>query len=472
MRSIIRPLISIASADITYGFSYFALISILVLCLSYHTGLSLKETYSIYGIFVFLTYAMPVFGGIIGDYLLDWRHCITIGMLMVAASFILIGMNKNHIATGLGIFITGEALLKPNASSLLGLLYQNGLNHKKDHGFTTVYALMNIGAILGPIVTGILTHLFGFGDGFIICGILLISMWLIYVGFWSALPIPKQYRYHSTHPGIRCLYFTIAIMAIASICIATLRHYHWNHIVLSIFILSTCCYFILQILRCDKQQRYYYIALIILLFFSTIFFTAELQVGSSLLMFIEHNLHPYIAIPSSTYASLLALAVAIGAITMKPITRTISKKSNYISYQVRCALAMLLTVISYLIFYAATYSATNAYHYIVLILVILGNLFLGFGEVLIAPIVTSAVTSLTPPSKHSTFMGINFMMVGISGYLASILAQISTNGHATTHFDYGKTFLIITCFATTGLVLTLILTPLMKRLVQTAPSYA
>ena len=131
-----NALISIASAEVTYGFSYLALISIVVLYLSYHVGLPVKETYGIYGIFVLLGYAVPVIGGVIGDYLLDWRYCVAIGMPMVAIGFIIIGIDKNHIATGLGIFISGQGLLKPNVSSLLGLLYENDHGHKKDHGYT------------------------------------------------------------------------------------------------------------------------------------------------------------------------------------------------------------------------------------------------------------------------------------------------------------------------------------------------
>lgn len=461
-------LISIASAEITYGFSYFALISIVVLYLRYHVGFPVNETYSIYGIFILLAYSMPVLGGIIGDYLLDWRYCVAAGMLMVAAGFVVIGVDKRHIATGLGIFITGQALLKPNIASLLGLIYENDHGHKKDHGYTTIYALMNAGAILGPITVGVLTHVFGFSNGFAICGILMTLMCLIYTGFWRALPIPKQHRHLLSSPSARYLCFIITVIITCIACIVILSHSDWNHIVLGAFIVLIGCYFILEMSRCGKQQRYHYAALIILMIFSTIFFATELQIGSSLVMFIQHSLHPYIPIPSSTYASLLALAVAIGAIVIKPITRAIGNQPNYIRYQARCILAMLLTIISYLIFYMATRSAINSYHYVVFTLVVLGNVFLGFGEVSIAPIVTSAVTSLTPLAKNSTFMGINFMMIGISGYLASVLARLSTTqstGHAV-QFAYGSTFLIIAGFAATGLVLTLVLTPIMKRLVQ------
>ena len=471
MRPFIRSLISIASADITHGFSYFALISIIVLYLSYHAGLSVKEAYSIYGIFMLLAYSTPVIGGVIGDHLLDWRYCVAIGMIMVAAGFIIIGVDKHHMAVGLGIFISGQGLLRPNASSLLGLLYEDDHGHKKDHGYTTVYALMNAGAILGPITIGVLTHVFGFGHGFAICGALLLSMWLIYIAFWHALPTPKQHQQYFFHPVTRFFYFTLALIIICTICIVILEHPYWNHIILGTFITLISCYFIFEMTRYGKQQRHHYIALIILLLFSTIFFATELQVGSSLVTFIQHNLHPYIAIPSSTYASLLAFAVAIGALVIKPITYLISNQKNYVRYQTRCALAMLLATISYLIFYTATYATIGAHYYFVLILVVLGNLFLGFGEVSIAPIITSAVTSLTPPSKNSTFMGVNFMVIGISGYLASILARFSvieSKSH-TTQFVYGQTFLIIAGFAATGLILTLLLTPVIKRLVHITP---
>ena len=59
----------------------------------------------------------------------------------------------------------GAGALKANASSLLGTLYDKG-DPRRDGGFTLFYLGINLGAFLGPLITGLLQTRLGFHYGF------------------------------------------------------------------------------------------------------------------------------------------------------------------------------------------------------------------------------------------------------------------------------------------------------------------
>src|SRR6266566_7357067 len=54
---------------------------------------------------------------------------------------------------GLSLIVIGTGLLKPNASTLVGSLYEQE-DERRDAGFSIFYMGINLGALFGPIVAG------------------------------------------------------------------------------------------------------------------------------------------------------------------------------------------------------------------------------------------------------------------------------------------------------------------------------
>src|SRR5262245_62096797 len=65
------------------------------------------------------------------------------------------------VAVGLVLLAPGPGALKPNASSLLCSLYGKG-DARWDGGFTLLYLGINLGAFIGPLITGLLHARAGF----------------------------------------------------------------------------------------------------------------------------------------------------------------------------------------------------------------------------------------------------------------------------------------------------------------------
>ncbi len=170
-------------------FSYYAMRAILVLYLTDKTlngglGWSTEEALNLYGIYTGLVYLTPLIGGYIADNFLGQRKSILIGGgLMAIGQFILAmphSMTGDHVLLafyiGLAFLIIGNGLFKPNISTMVGDLYENGDN-RRDGAFTIFYMGINIGSLLAGLIAGTASTHYGWKAGFLCAGIgMLISL--------------------------------------------------------------------------------------------------------------------------------------------------------------------------------------------------------------------------------------------------------------------------------------------------------
>ncbi|EHI9240876.1 peptide MFS transporter, partial [Vibrio vulnificus] len=123
-------------------------------------------------------------GGYLADNYLGQRRSILIGgALMAIGQFTLalpadaLGLGSLHtFYLGLALLIAGNGLFKPNISTMVGDLYQEGDN-RRDGAFTIFYMGINLGALIAGVVSGSVTTEFGWKAGFVAAGIgMLISL--------------------------------------------------------------------------------------------------------------------------------------------------------------------------------------------------------------------------------------------------------------------------------------------------------
>ncbi|GLR75446.1 peptide MFS transporter [Aliivibrio sifiae] len=164
-------------------FSYYAMRAILVLYLTDRTingglGWTVKDALSLYGTYTALMYITPLIGGWLADNYLGQRKSLLIGgFLMVVGQFTL-ALPHNLLPfsvealfyIGLGFLIAGNGLFKPNVSTMVGDLYQDGDN-RRDGAFTIFYMGINLGSLLAGVVSGSVTGIWGWKAGFAAAGI-------------------------------------------------------------------------------------------------------------------------------------------------------------------------------------------------------------------------------------------------------------------------------------------------------------
>ena len=148
-------------------FTYYGIRAVLVLFLVAAVadggfGIDDKTAAAIYGLYTAGTYLTALPGGWIADRLIGARMAVMVGGIFITVGNILLGVAGGPAGfyIGLLIIVLGVGLLKPNVSALVGELYPEG-GARLDAGFTVFYMGINVGATLGPIVTGAAQVYFG-----------------------------------------------------------------------------------------------------------------------------------------------------------------------------------------------------------------------------------------------------------------------------------------------------------------------
>ena len=183
-----KGLFLLFTTELWERFSYYAMRAILVLYLVDQVyseggngmGWTQADALSMYGTFTGLVYLTPLIGGWLADQYLGQRKAIYIGgFLMAAGQFMLgtphawvPGMETEAFYLGLGLLIAGNGLFKPNISTMVGDLYEEGDN-RRDGAFTIFYMGINVGAALSGIVVGSVVAYYdgNYQAGFICAGI-------------------------------------------------------------------------------------------------------------------------------------------------------------------------------------------------------------------------------------------------------------------------------------------------------------
>ncbi|MDK9740036.1 peptide MFS transporter [Vibrio sp. D404a] len=178
-----RGLFLLFSTELWERFSYYAMRAILVLFLTDTTingglGWSTKDALDLYGIYTGLVYITPLIGGWVADNYLGQRKSILIGgVLMALGQFTLalptgfMGLDQvSALYLGLALLISGNGMFKPNISTMVGDLYQEGDN-RRDGAFTIFYMGINLGALIGGLISGAAVDSYGWKAGFLAAGI-------------------------------------------------------------------------------------------------------------------------------------------------------------------------------------------------------------------------------------------------------------------------------------------------------------
>jgi POT family proton-dependent oligopeptide transporter len=146
----VNAMLALYLRDTVQGFSY--------------TSAGSAGVVSWYNGFVYFT---PFFGGLLADRILGYRRAILMGgfFFMIGHALLAVPNSKTIMFVALGALIIGNGLFKPNVSSMVGNLYQEG-SHLKDKAYLIFYMGINVGAALAPIVAKFIQPKWGFHPAF------------------------------------------------------------------------------------------------------------------------------------------------------------------------------------------------------------------------------------------------------------------------------------------------------------------
>jgi proton-dependent oligopeptide transporter, POT family len=153
-------------------FSFYGMQGILLIYLYYTAtegGLGVDQgvATSIVGAYGGSVYLSTILGAWIADRVLGAERTLFYSAVLVMIGHISLAILHGLLGVGVGLVLIaiGSGGVKANATSLVGTLYDEG-DERRDAGFSIFYMGINIGALIGPLLTGLLQKNLGFHYGF------------------------------------------------------------------------------------------------------------------------------------------------------------------------------------------------------------------------------------------------------------------------------------------------------------------
>ena len=166
------PLANLFSVELWERFSFYGMQAMLVYYMSWTAaegglGIDPAVATGIVGAYGGMVYVFCILGGWVADRLLGSERTMFVSAVGIMLGHIALALVPGvpGLTLGLVLVAVGSGGLKANATNLVGSLYSRE-DPKRDAGFSIFYMGVNIGGLLGPLITNALWGWKGFHWGF------------------------------------------------------------------------------------------------------------------------------------------------------------------------------------------------------------------------------------------------------------------------------------------------------------------
>lgn len=171
----------------------------------------------IFGLYSGFVYFTPLLGGMIADRWIGQRNGVVIGALSMSAGHIAMTFDQSFLLALL-LLVIGSGFLKGNISAQVGALYPPEDEARRTRGFIIFSTAINIGAVAGPLLCGLLAQVYGWPYGFGIAAIFMLLGLATYLYGYRYLPARVERRTFEgtrlTAADRRIVYALITVMII------------------------------------------------------------------------------------------------------------------------------------------------------------------------------------------------------------------------------------------------------------------
>jgi proton-dependent oligopeptide transporter, POT family len=453
-----RGLATLFFTEMWERFTYYGMRAVLVLFLVSAVsaggfGIDDKTAAAIYGMYTAGTYLLALPGGWIADRLIGARLAVLIGGVGIALGNALLATSSSPrgFYLGLVVIVLGVGLLKPNVSAMVADLYPEG-GARLDAGFTVFYMGINLGATLGPIVTGAAIAFFGPRAGFgatAICmalGVLQYYFTQGHLGDAGQYNAPAAAQPEQSKPW-RQLWIGVGLGAIALTACAlgwiALDPLTLAQATTALIVVMAVLYFgyLFAVAGLSAEERRHAVVILVLFLGSALFWSGYEQAGSSLNLFAERytdrtieSLH--FIVPTGWFQSLNPAYIIIFAPAFAWLWVALAKRNLNPSAPAKFALGVILMGSGFLVMAAAAVIVAGGAKVLPTWL-ILTYLLHTFGELCLSPVGLSYTTKLAPKRFVGQLMGMWFLSISLGNLIAGLIAgQFDANNVAAMPGQY------------------------------------
>ena len=468
-------------------FSYYGMRALLILYLTKHWEFSDATSYLIYGAYTSLVYIMPVFGGMLADQILGSKKAVTYGAILLVFGHL--GMtveNSEQIFyLSLALIVSGVGFLKPNISTMVGALYEEG-DPRRDSGFTIFYMGINIGAFTATLLCGYLGEQVGWAYGFGAAGIGMLFGLMIFLWgqkYLEGLAEPPSKKYLEKVPGMKGITYEYwAYMSGILMVVATWFLVQNSQLVGQLLggfgVVFIGAWLLYALFRCDSEERDRLIVVGILILFSLIFWALFEQAGSSLNILTDRGVDRVIfgwEVPASMFQSLNAGFIFTIAPLFAMLWIALAKRNMEPSTPIKFSIGIILVGLGFLALVYGMKSSEGLQTGVLWIILI--YLLHTLGELCLSPVGLSSVTKLSPQRIVGFMMGMWFFASAAGNYVAGLIAKATaseSSGNSSEIFDIVQKQSFMDVYTDVGMmaigcgILLAVITPILKKLMHGA----
>ncbi|HJP84938.1 MAG TPA: peptide MFS transporter [Gemmatimonadaceae bacterium] len=426
-------------------FSYYGIRPLLVLFMTAALtqggfGFERATASSIVGIYAACVYLASLPGGWIADRWLGLRRSIWYGGIFIALGHLSIALSivfaQSAFFIGLILIVIGTGLLKPNVSAIVGDLYPEG-GSRRDAGFSIFYMGINTGALVAPLITGVLGEKVGWHLGFGAAGVGMVIGLITYrlradktLGDIGTAPASTDPREHARVK----LSALIGLAAIALLVVLTMAGVlHINPVSLaekmSLIMLGLALVYFIYLfvgggLTTEEKKR---VTVIILLFvFATIFWAAFEQAPTSLNLFARDYTDrvifgwemPTLWLQAANSVFVIALAPVFAWVWI-----ALGNRGKDPSSVAKFAWGLFFAGLGFVVMWEAANIIINNGGNIRVSpwWLVWSYFFQTIGELSLSPVGLSSMTKLAPYKFKGQMMGVWFMASAIGNLIAGLV---------------------------------------------------
>ena len=394
-------------------------------------------------------YLSTILGAWLADRLLGSERVLFYSAVMIMLGHISLAVlpNVSGLAIGLILVGVGSGGLKANATSLVGTLYEEG-DERRDAGFSIFYMGINLGALIGPLLTGWLQQTWGFHFGFGAAAVGMAVGLIQYMLTRKNLPaeahdVPNplpsaEYRRWGLVGGGALVVIAVLLMT------GLVNAGNLANVMAGLAIVASIAYFVLLLTssRVNATERSRVVSFIPLFIASAAFWALFQQQFTVVAIYSQESLDrtffgwtmPPTWVQSINPVFIIVFSGVFAAVWTKMGSRQPSSPLKF-------AAGLIVMGIAFLAFIPFAGGGPNSTPLLGLVVI----LFLfTMAELMLSPIGLSVATKLAPQAFRTQMVALFFLSISIGTTLAGILAGYYDRDNEIPYFSFlGGTAIVL-----------------------------
>ncbi|MGV8845349.1 peptide MFS transporter [Tessaracoccus sp.] len=462
-----RMLANLFSVEMWERFSFYGMQGILLYYMYYSVtdgGLAIDRGVAtgLVGAYGGGVYLSTILGAWLADRLLGSERVLLYSAIMIMFGHISLAVlpHVTGLAIGLILIAIGSGGLKANATSLVGTLYDEG-DERRDAGFSIFYMGINVGALVGPLITGWLQQTWGFHVGFGAAAVGMAIGLTQYVLTRKNLPAaahevpnPLPSTYYSRYGLIAGAALVVIVVLLFT---GLINAGNLAGVMAGLAVVASIAYFVLLLRspQVDAIERSRVLSFIPLFIASAAFWALFQQQFTVVAIYSDESLNRTIlgwSMPPSWVQSINPVFIVVFSGIFAAVWTKMGPRQP--SSPLKFALGLIVMGVAFLAFIPFAGGGPNSTPLLGLTLI----LFLfTMAELFLSPIGLSVATKLAPRAFRTQMVALFFLSISIGTTLAGILAGFYDRDNEVPYFAFlGGTAIVL------GVMLTAFV-PMLKK---------